>query len=116
MEKKMTYGEALQKPLAVVDDAVVAERLEALKASIAKRHGKKAEGPSKVAVANAAITAKLADALQSGVVYTTADLVGIIPEVEKAAPTKISVLMRPLVADGKVVLGKSKGRVTYTVA
>lgn len=116
MEKKMTYVEALDKALAVVEDAVVAERLEALKASIVKRHGKKAEGPSKTAVANAAISAKVADALESGVVYTSADLIGIVPELDKAAPTKIAVIMKPLVESGKVTLGKTKGRVTYTVA
>lgn len=116
MEKKMTYVEALDKALAVVDDAIVAERLTALKASLEKRHAKKAEGPSKVAVANAAISAKLAEVLTEGAVYGTADLVGIIPEVEKASPSKIAVLMRPLVESGKVILGKSKGKVTYTVA
>jgi len=116
MEKKMTYVEALNRAIAVVSDVEVAERLTALKGSLAKRNAKKTDGPTKVALANAAITAKVAEVLTAGTSYGSADLVGIIPELEKASPNKIAVVMKPLVADGRVTVGKVKGKVVYTVA
>ena len=116
MEKKMTYAVALDKAIAAVADAEVVERLTALKASLERKRTKKTDAPSKVAVANATITEKVASVLESGASYSSADLIGIVPELEKASPTKVSVIMKPLVANGSVTVGKTKGKVIYTVA
>ena len=118
MEKKMTYVVALDKALSVVTDAEVAERLTALKTTLEKRKAshKKVEGPSKVALANAAIGEKIIGKMEPNFIYGTADIVGIIPEAEKFSTSKITAVMKPLVADGRVVAGKVKGKVTYTLA
>lgn len=118
MEKKMTYVVALSKALEVVTDTEVAERLEALKATLEKRKAshKKAEGPTKVAVANAAIAEKIFEAMEADATYGSSDIAGLIPEVEKFSTSKITAVMKPLIADGRVTATKVKGKVVYSLA
>ena len=115
--KKMSYVSAIEAVLnGSAVEGEVAERLTALKASLEKRASHKSEGPTKLQRANAELAGKIADAMVEGEVYGSADIAGLIPELEGATPQKISPLMKGLVANGTVVAEKVKGKATYRLA
>lgn len=51
----MTYAKALEIAIAAVEDAEAIEKLEALKAQLAKRNGRKSDKPTKKQVENGEI-------------------------------------------------------------
>ena len=52
--------------------------------------------------------------MESDVVYTNADIAGLVPELEGATPQKISPLMKIL--GERIVAEKVKGKATYRLA
>ena len=132
--KKMTYVEALELAISTIDNEEAAERLNALKSSLVKRADHKssvtsqkneakaefAEADHKSSVASQKNEAKaefaetIFNAMTAGEKYTTNDIQGLIPELDKASPTKISSYMR-LLGD-KIVIEKIKGKVHYSIA
>ena len=113
--KKMSYVTAVATVLEggeITEE--VRERLEALKASLEKRASRKSEGPTKAQKANAELAEKVFGAMQSDVVYTNADIAGLVPELEGATPQKISPLMKIL--GERVIAEKVKGKATYRLA
>ena len=117
MSKKLSYVGALDVVLSggeITEE--VSERLEALKASLVKRASHKSEGPTKTQKANAELAERIFGAMEDGVVYTTNDIGGLVPELEGATPQKISPLMKGLVNSGCVVAEKVKGKATYHIA
>lgn len=116
MSKKMSYVSAIDAALSGAPiEGEVRERLTALRESVAKRATRKA-GPTKAQIANAAIAEKIVAAMVSGEVYGTAEIAGLVPELEGATPQKISPLMRKLAESGQVVAEKVKGKQTYRLA
>lgn len=117
MANKMTNVKALAYVLENCElPAEIAEKVESMKASFEKRAGRKANGPTKAQIANAAIAEKIVAAMVSGEVYGTAEIAGLVPELESATPQKISPLMRKLAESGQVVAEKVKGKQTYRLA
>lgn len=116
MSKKMSYVVAVESALNGEMTDEVRERLEALKASLEKRASRKSEGPTKAQKANAELAERIFDAMVEGEVYTTADIGGLVPELEGATPQKISPLMKGLVASERVIAEKVKGKATYRLA
>ena len=117
MANKMTNVKALAYVLENCElPAEIAEKVEGMKASYEKRAGRKANGPTKAQIANAAIAEKIVAAMVSGEVYGTAEIAGLVPELEGATPQKISPLMRKLAENGQVVAEKVKGKQTYRLA
>ena len=112
--KKMSYVAAVEAVLnGAPIEGEVAERLEALKASLEKRASRKSEGPTKAQKANAELAERIFGAMDADVVYTTVDICGLLPELEGATPQKVSPLMKSLVASERVIAEKVKGKATY---
>ncbi len=114
--KKMSYAVAIDTVLSgaeITDE--VRERLEALKVSLEKRNSRKA-GPTKAQKANAELAEKIFAAMTPDTVYTTAEIGGLVPELEGASSQKITALVRKLVVAERVTSEKVKGKATYKVA
>ena len=94
----------------------IREKLEAMKASFEKRKATKRVGPTKAQIANAALAEQIAEAMEADVVYATADIAALVPELNGASSQKISPLMKKLVEAGKVTSEKVKGKATYKLA
>ena len=116
MSKKMSYAVAVENAInGTLTDEVI-ERLGELKVSLEKRASRKSEGPTKAQKANAELAEKIVAAMESGVNYGSAEIAGLVPELEGATPQKISPLMKGLVASGRVNVEKVKGKASYTLA
>ena len=114
--KKISYVSALNAVITgeeITDE--IRERLEALKASLEKRNTRKA-GPTKAQKANAELVEKIFEAMEPDVVYTTADICKLVPELAEASSQKVSALMKKLVTAERVTSEKVKGKATYKVA
>ena len=114
--KKISYVVALDTVITggeITDE--IRERLEALKTSLEKRNTRKA-GPTKAQKANAELAEKIFDAMEPDVVYATADIGKLVPELAEASSQKISALMKKLVTAERVTSEKVKGKATYKVA
>ena len=117
MSKKMSYVGAIDAVLnGSPIEGEVAERLEALKASLEKRASRKSVGPTKAQRENAVLAEKIVNAMEHGTVYGTAEIADLVAELKGATPQKISPLMKSLVASGCVTSEKVKGKATYTLA
>lgn len=116
MSKKMSYVSAIDAILnGEPCEGEVAERLTALRESVAKRASRKA-GPTKVQIANAEIGEAVAAAMSVGEVYTIAEIKALVPELADATPQKVGPICRKLVAAGRLTEAKVKGKVTYSLA
>ena len=114
--KKISYVVALDTVITggeITDE--IRERLEALKAALEKRNARKA-GPTKAQKANAELAEKIFEAMEPDVVYATADIGKLVPELADASSQKISALMKKLVTAERVKAEKVKGKATYQVA
>ena len=115
--KKMSYVAVVNDVLngvALTDEHI--ERLTALRDSLAKRNSTKSGKPTKVQLANAEIADTLLGVIESDHDYTIAEIKGLVPALADATPQKVSPICRKLVADGKLVEGKVKGKVVYRLA
>lgn len=117
MSKKMSYVAAIE---AIMNgepcEGEIKERMEALKVSLNKRSSYKSGKPTKAQVANAEIGEAVVAAMTVGEVYTIADIKGLVPALADATPQKVGPICRKLTEAGKLVEGKVKGKVTYTLA
>lgn len=115
MSKKMSYVSAIDVVLSgaeMTDE--VRERLEALKGSLAKRASYKSSQPSKAQRERLAIADKVLAAMEPTVVYGSADIAGLIPELAGATPQKVTALMKTL--GESVQTSKVKGKAYYSLA
>lgn len=116
MSKKMSYVSAIDAVLSGAPiEGEVAERLTALRESVAKRATRKA-GPTKTQIANAEIGEAVISAMTVGEVYTIADVSALVPALAGATPQKVGPICRKLVSAGRLTEGKVKGKVTYSLA
>ena len=116
MSKKMSYVVAVENAInGQLTDEVI-ERLGDLKVSLEKRASRKSDAPTKAQKANAELAEKIFSAMDADVVYSTADIAGLVPELNEATPQKISPLMKGLVTSGRVIGEKVKGKATYRLA
>jgi hypothetical protein len=116
MSKKMSYVSAIDAVLTGAPiEGEVAERLTALRESVAKRATRKA-GPTKTQIANAEIGEAVASAMVAGQVYTIADVSALVPALEGATPQKVGPIMRRLRDAGRLTEDKVKGKVVYALA
>ena len=116
MSKKMSYVSAIDAILnGEPCEGEVAERLTALRESVAKRASRKA-GPTKAQIANAEIGEAVAAAMSVGEVYTIAEIKALVPELADATPQKVGPICRKLGAAGRLTEAKVKGKGTYSLA
>lgn len=112
--KKMTYVEAIDFAIASIDNEEAAERLTALRTSLVNRANHKSEVASKKNEGKAEFAESIFNAMQSGVAYSTTDIQGLLPELDKASPQKIANYMKLL--GERITTSKVKGKVVYTIA
>lgn len=114
MSKQMTYVEALNgvldgKPI----EGELRERIEALRDSQMKRAASKSNGETKEQRERKALAEKVFEAMELDVVYSTADISNLVPELAGAFPQKITPLMR-LLGD-RITTTKAKGKNCYSI-
>lgn len=111
---KMTYVDALNAVLngEPVTDAV-AEKLTALRDSVAKRNSHKSGKPSKVQIANAELSENIVNAMEEGVNYTCTDIGKMFGGLSSQ---KVSPIMKALLDGGRVTCEKVKGKLMYRLA
>lgn len=99
--------------------AEIREKFEAMKASQLKKNASTAKKSSAVTEKNAEVAAMVLDGMTADREYTLDELVAefIQPHYEDTVSTsKASTIMKPLVDNGNIIKGKSKGKVTYKLA
>lgn len=117
MANTMTYSEAINVAIEVMgaDHAEAVDRLKALQAQLAKRNSG-SKGLTKTQKANEVIKDMILEILTEmeepiGLASLMAD-----PRIPKeASPQKLSALLGQLVKGGKVVRGKDKKKVVYSL-
>ena len=114
--KKMSYVVAVESAINGNVTNEVRERLEALKVSLEKRNTHKTNGPTKAQRANAELAEKIFEAMEPDVVYATADIGKLVPELAEASSQKLTALMKILVTSERVVGEKVKGKAVYHIA
>lgn len=117
MANVMTYAEAINIALEVMGDSHkdAQERLEALKAQLAKRGSK--NGPTKTQKANEAIKRMIAEIL--GEAEEPVGMVKLIADPrlpDGMSVQKMGALLGQMVKDGIVEKGKDKKHVVYSLA
>lgn len=113
--EKMTYAQALEIAINVVTDDVAKERLEALKAQLAKRTSSKT--PTKTQKENVVIMERIVDALSDvGEPVTVTDLLKHGVEGYELTNQKASALLRKMVEDGKVVKTTEGRKTKFSLA
>jgi hypothetical protein len=115
--KKMSYVSAIDAVLSGAPvEGEVAERLTALRGSLAKRSASKSGKPTKTQIANAEIGEAVINAMSVGEVYTIADVKALVPAIADATPQKVGPICRKLVEAGRLKGDKVKGKVVYSLA
>lgn len=103
----MTYGQALAVAIDLVEDEVVKERLEALKAQLAKRNSREAK-PTKTQKENEILKEDMWAFIYENGAKRAFDIAGYF----KISGQKASALLNALVKDGRLEKYTEK-RVTY---
>ena len=113
---KMTYAQAIDIALEVVADEIAKERLEALKAQLAKRSsGKKT--PTKTQKENEGLMEIIVnDLVEIGTPVTVTELIAQGEGLNGYTNQKISALLRKLVEAERVVKTMEKKKAYFTVA
>lgn len=117
MANVMTYAEAINVALEVMGDSHkdAQERLEALKAQLAKRGSK--SGPTKTQKENEVLKSMILDILAEAEEPVGMSKLISDPRLPDGMSTqKLGALIRQLAQDGKVVKGKDKKHVVYSLA
>ena len=93
--EKMTYAKALDVAIATLsaDQSEVKEKLEALKASIAKKNSAERK-PTATQTANEGYKEAILDALEVGKGYTITDLIKGVPALSDLTNQRVSALVR----------------------
>ena len=113
--KKMSYVNAIEAVLnGAAVEGEIAERLEALRASLVKRGSRKTEGPTKAQIARAELAERVFAAMEPEVEYGNAEIAALLPELEGATPQKLSPLMKLL--GERIMTEKVKGKAVYKIA
>lgn len=113
--EKMTYAQALEIAIASVTDEAVKEKLEALKAQLAKRGSSKT--PTKTQKENVLVMEQLEKALY--VVHdpvTVTELINSAEALKGYTNQKVSALLRKMVEDGKVVKTTEGRKTKFSLA
>ena len=115
MTNKISYVSVINDVLNGVElDAERIEKLNALKVSLEKRANRKPNGPTKAQRERIALAEKVFEAMEAETAYGSADIAGLIPELEGASSQKVTALMKAL--GERVHVEKVKGKAVYTVA
>lgn len=109
--EKMTYAKALDYAINEISNAEIKEKLKALKVSIEKKNSAERK-PSKAQLANAELKEQILSAMKPDYSYTITDMIKSFDFLSEFSTSKVSALVRQLIADGKVKREEIK-RVAY---
>ena len=112
--KNMTYAQALEVAIAVVDGEVK-DKLVALKASIEKRNSADRK-PTKTQQANEGIKADILAFLADGGKYTVTEIMAGVPSLADASNQKAASLVRQLKDSGAIVREEIKRKAYFHLA
>lgn len=113
--KKMTYVEALEIAIAVVDNEEAKERLIALRDATVKRNSADRK-PTKTQEANEAVKAEIMDFLADGSAHTVSEIMEAVESLRGASNQKASALVRQLKDAGLLVREEIKRKAYFKVA
>ena len=112
--KNMTYAQALEVAIAVVDGEVK-DKLVALKASIEKRNSADRK-PTKTQQANEGIKADILAFLADDGKYTVTEIMAGVPSLADASNQKAASLVRQLKDSGAIVREEIKHKAYFHLA
>lgn len=113
--EKMTYVKALDVAIATLsaDQSEAKEKLEALKASIAKKNGAERK-PTATQTANEGYKEAILNALEVGKGYTITDLIKGVPALSDLTNQRVSAIVRQMVEAGEVSREEIKRKAYFT--
>ena len=112
--EKMTYVKAIDVVLNGGEmTAEVKEKLEALKASIAKKNSAERK-PTATQTANEGFKVAILNAMESGKGYTITDLMKSVAEIAALSNPWVSALVRQMVESGEVVREEIRRKAYFT--
>lgn len=110
---KMTYVNALEIAIATVDNAEAKAKLEALKASIAKKNGA-VRKPTATQKANEGYKVAILEFLASGGQYTITEIMKGCGAVADLSNQRVSAIVRQLIESGHVVREEIKRKAYFS--
>ena len=114
MTNKMTYVKALEIAIkAVEDNKEVAEKLEALKASVAKKNSAERK-PTATQKANEGYKTAILEFMEVGKKYTVTDLMKEVVELADLSNQRVSALVRQLKEEGFVERTEEKRKAYFS--
>ena len=114
MTNKMTYVKALEIAIkAVEDNKEVAEKLEALKASVAKKNSAERK-PTATQKANEGYKEAILNFMEVGKKYTITDLMKEVVELADLSNQRVSALVRQLKDNGLVERTEEKRKAYFS--
>lgn len=113
--EKMTYVKALEVAINSVDEGEVREKLEALKASIAKKNSAERK-PTATQTANEGFKTAIIAGMEQGKGYTITDLMKSIPEIADLSNQRVSAIVRQMVEGGALVREEIKRKAYFSLA
>ena len=115
--EKMTYVKALDAAIATLsaDQSEVKEKLEALKASIAKKNSAERK-PTATQTANEGYKEAILDALEVGKGYTITDLIKGVPALSDLTNQRVSAIVRQMVEAGTLKREEIKRKAYFSLA
>ena len=114
MTNKMTYVKALEIAIkAVEDNKEVAEKLEALKASVAKKNSAERK-PTATQKANEGYKEVILAYMEVGKKYTITELMKGVVELADLSNQRVSALVRQLKEDGLVLREEEKRKAYFS--
>ena len=93
----------------------VREKLEALKASIAKKNTAERK-PTATQTANEGFKVAILNGLESGKAYTITDIIKSVDEVSELSNQRVSAIVRQLVESGSLVREEVKRKAYFSLA
>ena len=112
---KLTYVSALEIAINAVADSEVKEKLEALKASIAKRNAGDRK-PSKTQKENEAIKAEILNFLADGNAHTVTEIMGGVASLGSASNQKATALVSALHKANLITREEIKRKAYFKIA
>lgn len=115
--EKMTYVKALDAAIATLsaDQSEVKEKLEALKASIAKKNSAERK-PTATQTANEGYKEAILNALEVGKGYTITDLIKGVPALSDLTNQRVSAIVRQMVEAGTLKREEIKRKAYFSLA
>ena len=115
--EKMTYVKALDAAIATLsaDQSEVKEKLEALKASIAKKNSAERK-PTATQTANEGYKEAILNALEVGKGYTITDLIKGVPALSDLTNQRVSAIVRQMVEAGTLKREEIKSKAYFSIA